>query len=120
MVKHYKLGEIKLEQRENYLGKIFSEISVNNTPLGLLRVIIPRGVTARRHYHRKHFEIFVFLKGIGEIIVEQNDIIERIIAKKGDIVIIYPEEKHTVRAVGGNLEIFVIKVPNIPEDKVIA
>jgi len=120
MVKHYKLGEIKLEQRENYLRKIFSEIFVDNTSLGLLRVIIPKGVTARKHYHRKHFEIFIFLRGIGEIIVEQNNVVERIIAKKGDVIIIYPKERHTVRAAGDNLEILVIKAPNIPEDKVIS
>jgi len=119
MVKYYELKEIKLEKRENYLRKIFSEISMNNISLGLLRIVIPKGIAARKHYHRKHLEVLIFLKGVGEVIVEGDGIVKRIIAGRGSIIVIYPREKHTIRAVGGDLEILVIKAPNLLEDKVL-
>jgi len=119
MVKYFRIREVSLEKRENYLRKIFLETTINNFPTAFLKVIIPKGVTAKKHYHEKHAEVFVFLNGLGVVIVESNGKKEKFIVKKGDFMLINPKEKHTVRAVSKDLELLVIKTPYIPKDKTI-
>lgn len=118
MVKFFNFDNIAVVERENYFRSIFNVLKVGSEKIGLLKVIIPSNTIAKKHYHKEHFEIFIFLKGRGNVTVESHSVKE-LYVDKGSILIIEPGEKHTVQALNEPLEIVVIKVPYKPEDKVL-
>jgi len=119
LVKVYDFKNIPVEVRENYYRSIFESLNINECSLGLLKVIIPAQTVAKKHYHKEHFEIFIFLNGEGEIKIESTDGTRQYKISKGTIMIVYPGEKHEVKALNEPLEILAIKIPFKPEDKVV-
>jgi len=119
LVKFFNFDNIAVVERENYFRSVFEVLKVSSEQIGLLKVIIPSNTTARKHYHKEHFEIFIFLRGRGRVLVESQRNANEFYVTEGSILIIEPCEKHTVEALDKPLEIVVIKVPHKPEDKVL-
>ena len=119
MAKFFNFDKIAVVRRENYFRSIFEVLKANDELLGLLKVIIPPNTVARKHYHKEHFEIFVFMKGEGIVTIESQNGLKKLHVSKGSILVIEPGEKHTVESLNNPLEILVIKAPHKPEDKVV-
>ena len=78
-------------------------------------IIIKPGTKMGPHSHNVVEEIFYFLKGVGNMIV--NDTYYP--AKGGDVFYIEPKEKHDMENTGSeDMKIMFIKTPYLPDDKI--
>lgn len=81
------------KEKEGYSKKVFLDESDLNFPGALIQQIkIKPSETAVSHYHKKQTEIFYFLNSNGYFVVNE----ERINPQQGDIIVVEPNDKHTV------------------------
>jgi quercetin dioxygenase-like cupin family protein len=91
-----KFVQWDIKERQNkqwYSKKIFLDGNDLNSPWSLVQKIkIQPHETAESHYHKIQTEIFYFLNDNGYRIVNG----EEIHPKKWDVLVIEPDDKHTV------------------------
>lgn len=79
----------------------------------IAKTVLARGGAVERHYHRLSDEIYLFVKGIGQMRVNQ----ETFPVGPGDLVLIEPNDWHDVTAVGEEgLEFYTITRPAYSAD----
>lgn len=81
------------QDKEGYSKKIFLDENDLKTSGALVQEIkIKAGETAENHYHKKQREIFYFLNKNGYWVING----ERFEFQVGEILVIEPEDRHTV------------------------
>lgn len=98
---------------KNAEGEIFYEMIGRGEKLGnseyhsVGHVVVLDDFSTNKHYHPKAEETYYFIRGEGNMIIEEKEYK----VKKGDAVLILPNEKHQLIANKGEVEAIVICAP---------
>ncbi len=87
----------------------------NNSPLPIARAV-RKEVSSHEteHYHKNCYEYYLFLSGKAEMQINGNSIE----VKKGDVILIEPDEEHKITKISEELDYITIRSSN-DDDKII-
>lgn len=92
-MKFLQANDFEWKEKEGYSKKVFLDENDLNHPGFLVQTIkIKAHEKVASHFHKKQTEVFYFLNENGYFVVNN----EKIIPKIGDIIVIEPNDKHTV------------------------
>ncbi|MBW2981171.1 cupin domain-containing protein [Candidatus Woesearchaeota archaeon] len=114
-MKIIRLKDIQKEEKNGYSIKRLFTLPLSKKPdnVGLYETTIPLGSVCGHHYHENLDEIIFFLtKGR----IRSNDKIYDV--EPGDLLFLYPGDKHEFIADDNEIRLIAIKLPNIVDDKV--